>query len=201
MRSDLPKKLSCSRKLMRLLTADLRCRDGHNHLGNFIFHHSSKKALHDDEVGVRIGEFPSGGIQRRAALGNTETTDHSFGVGMATTSVYGALAGSKRQRRFLLECSGSILLTIRVYVSCLARSARGRLGMTSGGSTLTKIEAEDRPADPKGREGYKASCPQGQNHRKKDRIEEVSHLPNLKDNLKDNLFEQRILSKTNKELS
>jgi tetratricopeptide (TPR) repeat protein len=40
-----------------LLAADLRCLDGHAHLGNLVFEHFPEIAIRHYEVGVRIGEL------------------------------------------------------------------------------------------------------------------------------------------------
>jgi hypothetical protein len=52
--------LGAHRMLMTLLAADLRCLDAHAHLGNFVFDHSSEKAIRHYEVGVRIGDLSLG---------------------------------------------------------------------------------------------------------------------------------------------
>src|SRR3972149_3906764 len=92
---------------------------------------------------------------------------------MATDSVCRALAGSKRQRRFLLVFSGSILPTTRVSAFCSERSEKGRLGMTSRDPIFVIRSAEDRPAHP-GRTGNCASPrAQRQNHWKRDLKEEL----------------------------
>jgi len=77
------------------------------------------------------------------------------------------LAGSKRQRRSLLVCSGSILLTTRECASCLVSSERGRFGMASREATFVTRKAEDRPAEPEGTGAYASLYTQGQNHREK----------------------------------
>ena len=158
-RSDLPKRLNCSRKLMRLLTVDLRCQDGHNHLGNSVFHHSSEKALRHDEVGVRIGEIPRGRLQRRCCTAEHRNSRSFLRCGHG----YGLSLWRLGRLQEAEEIFPRRVLTTRLYVSCLAMSARGRLGMASWDSTLATIEAEDQSADPEGRESDKASYAQAQN--------------------------------------
>ena len=48
------------RRLMNLLSADLRCLDAHAHLGRFIFAHHPEMAIRHYEAGVRIGELSFG---------------------------------------------------------------------------------------------------------------------------------------------
>ncbi len=84
------------------------------------------------------------------ATGDTSTTVPLSGACMATASVCGVLAGSKRQRRSLLACSGSILPTTRVCASCLARSERKRFGMNRLEATFVTRKVEDRPAKQEG---------------------------------------------------
>jgi hypothetical protein len=43
--------------LMEVLGTDLRCLDGHAHLGNIEFEHSPEIAIVHYEIGIRIGEL------------------------------------------------------------------------------------------------------------------------------------------------
>ncbi len=114
------------RILMSLLAADLRCLDAHAHLGNFAFDHFPEKAIRHYEAGVRIGELPLGesfdGVPHWGCINNRPFLRCTHGYGLCLSR----LADSKRQRRSLLVCFGSILLTTRGYVSYLAKSKKRR---------------------------------------------------------------------------
>lgn len=68
--------------VMEVLAEDLRCIDGHAHLGNWMFDRDPKRALVHYEIGIAIGE-----LSLRAAphdfvccRGGCSTTDPSFAV-------------------------------------------------------------------------------------------------------------------------